>query len=158
MEEKEKQKGVGTVKRGRTGDSNIVRNGLIWVVMTIAAGVCYHQRPDGIPGLGCHLGSVGAWRLCRTVLTPYLGIMGGLALEAWKQVNSDPSPRQLQYFGEQPLPELWMTLPWGYDCGRASPTTYPPMWWRGWERAILLTHHHLQQVGDLALGSRKQKN
>jgi hypothetical protein len=29
MEEKEKQKGVGTVKRGRTGDSNIVRNGLI---------------------------------------------------------------------------------------------------------------------------------
>jgi hypothetical protein len=29
MEEKEKQKDVGTMKRGRTGDSRVVRNSLI---------------------------------------------------------------------------------------------------------------------------------
>jgi hypothetical protein len=31
MEEKEKQKDVGTMKRGRTGDSRVVRNKLMWI-------------------------------------------------------------------------------------------------------------------------------
>jgi hypothetical protein len=55
MEEKEKQKDVYTMKRGRTGDSRVLRNSLVRVASDAtrgcgeicgpaAVGVCYHQR------------------------------------------------------------------------------------------------------------------
>ena len=61
MEEKEKQKDVGTMKTGRTRHSRVHLGtrwgpGLccnhIWGHSFITAGVCYHQRPGGCPWSG----------------------------------------------------------------------------------------------------------
>lgn len=75
MENKEKQRDVGTMKRGRTGHTRVARNeeqpdviagdptwnhgrvlacaatgGHIWGHDPAVAGFCYHQKP----GMGCH--------------------------------------------------------------------------------------------------------
>lgn len=75
MGEKEKQEDVGTMKRGRTVNSKVVKNslmfvagnassdydevlacaatqGYIWDHSPAAAGLCYHQRPGEPPWPG----------------------------------------------------------------------------------------------------------
>lgn len=93
MEKKEKQRGVCTMRRGRTGDSRIVRNSLLppksmvrsWPVLpprAMSPSMALQQQEFvttkgevEVPGLGCHQ-EAGSWP------HPHLGIMGKLALEA----------------------------------------------------------------------------
>jgi hypothetical protein len=75
VEKWKRNRNVGTIKKGRTGDSRVVRNSLmqatgdtIWdhgrvlaYAVThghirfhgpaVAGGVCYYQKPGGVPGL-----------------------------------------------------------------------------------------------------------
>jgi hypothetical protein len=102
------------MKRGRTRDSRVVRNSLMWVdsdatwdsVVVLACAVT--QRHVDVSGLS------------RTGLTYYPDIVRGLALGAWQQ-ETHLATTQLQYYGEKTqhsarfagllIPTIWAWRP-----------------------------------------------
>jgi hypothetical protein len=163
MEEKQKQKDVCTMERGRTRDSRVVRNSLMWVAdwphlgPWWGPGLCCHPGPhlgpwplnsrDLLPPKATQMslvcaaiwGCIDVWGLCITDPTIHLGIVGELALGVWKLTNPWPAA----------------VLRKGGGGGSWAFHSFA-LWWHGLERDTFLPSLipcHLLQAGELALGS-----
>jgi hypothetical protein len=130
MTEKEKQKDVNTMKRGRTADSGAMRNSLmreagdatwdhgralalaatrshIWISGPAAAEICYFQRPGRHPWFGVLPQDVLMSEGCTNWLRPLTWAWW----ETWPWGHEDkravPAPPLLQPLGEQALHLQW---------------------------------------------------